>query len=579
MKLVLKEFLSQMKESGELDRLLPDLLSRMKIIPISRAQVGVRQNGVDVAAVGKDGCGTKTLFLFVLKVGDLGRRDWDGGVNGVRATLNQVLDSYLQSSVRSEHKHLPVKIVVCSTGDLKQDVLQDFNGFVERNRNDRISIVFWSGDDLASHVDAHLLDEYAIDVEERRDLRRAIALIGSNDYDLRHVHKILKNLLLTDHESETCATGVQRKKFVRQLRTVALVLEIVFRWANEEGNLLNALRVGERCCLWAWESIRVRGLFTYRPVVRAYADIYGIHERICRAYFEKLQRRFLVRDGVSIHASESALVTDKVFEQIGILAEIGIIQLQHVTQGSGDVALENARVVATTLAELIRNNPSSGSPRYDGNAIEVSMALFLLYAVGLHDAAKDWLGELARRLDYTFKKSRWFPISTDSFDDLVAMDAGDLTDEEVRALRQLSTLVPTLMYWAVAFQHDRLYSQLQSVQSTTFEGVCLQLWYPDELTESVIYGGPAQFESGVTEAPMVFPREIEELIARETKKLQKGAIQTLDALSAMQQGMPALVLMACRHFRTPFPPQLWMKQVTGRSDGDGGDLRVAEAQT
>lgn len=107
MKLIVKEFLSQLKESGELDRLLPDLLSRMKIIPISRAQVGVRQNGVDVAAVGKDGEGVKTLFLFVLKVGDLGRRDWDSGVNSVRQTLNQVKDSYLRSFVRPEHKDLP----------------------------------------------------------------------------------------------------------------------------------------------------------------------------------------------------------------------------------------------------------------------------------------------------------------------------------------------------------------------------------------------------------------------------------------------------------------------------------------
>src|SRR5690606_20855894 len=124
---------------GELDRLLPDLLSRMKIIPISRAQVGVRQNGVDVAAVGKDENGVKMLFLFVLKVGDLGRRDWEGGVNSVRATLNQILDSYVRSSIRPEHKDLPLKVVVCSTGDLKQDTIQDFTGFVERHTTDRLS--------------------------------------------------------------------------------------------------------------------------------------------------------------------------------------------------------------------------------------------------------------------------------------------------------------------------------------------------------------------------------------------------------------------------------------------------------
>ena len=43
-----------LKESGELDQLLADLLLCMEIEPISRAQVGVRQYGVDIAAVGPD---------------------------------------------------------------------------------------------------------------------------------------------------------------------------------------------------------------------------------------------------------------------------------------------------------------------------------------------------------------------------------------------------------------------------------------------------------------------------------------------------------------------------------------------
>ena len=53
MKLIIREYLSLLKESNELDRLLPDLLLMMGIEPISHAQVGVRQYGVDLAAVGE----------------------------------------------------------------------------------------------------------------------------------------------------------------------------------------------------------------------------------------------------------------------------------------------------------------------------------------------------------------------------------------------------------------------------------------------------------------------------------------------------------------------------------------------
>lgn len=45
MKLIIREYLTLLKESGELDRLLPDLLLSMSIPPISRAQKGVRQEG------------------------------------------------------------------------------------------------------------------------------------------------------------------------------------------------------------------------------------------------------------------------------------------------------------------------------------------------------------------------------------------------------------------------------------------------------------------------------------------------------------------------------------------------------
>ena len=86
-----------LKESGELDSLLGDLLLSMGIEPISRAQIGVRQYGVDLAAVGpdpEDGV-TKKLFLFTIKSGDINRSSWDAGKQGVRSSLNEIIDVYI----------------------------------------------------------------------------------------------------------------------------------------------------------------------------------------------------------------------------------------------------------------------------------------------------------------------------------------------------------------------------------------------------------------------------------------------------------------------------------------------------
>lgn len=560
MKLIIREFLGQLKESGELDRLLPDLLARMRLVTISRPQVGVRQNGVDIAAVGKDEDGVRTLYLFVLKVGDVGRRDWDSGVNAIRATLDQIKDSYLRSFVRPEHQDLPVKVVVCTTGDLKQEVLADFNGFTERNSEANLTYAFWSGDTLAALIDANLLDEYAINPSERGNLRRAIALIGTSDYDLRHAYELFRDLLLARSREGSAPISVsrERKQFVRQLKTAALALNVMFHWAGQEGNLLNAFLAGERCCLWAWEGIRARELMNYRPAVSAYADLYNLHNRICHAYFVKLQPYCFVRDAMSSYASDSSLVANKVFEQIGLLTEIGLLQLQRTLRNEDPAAANNVEIVANAIVALIQNNPSSGSPRFDGHAIEISLALLLLHSAGKEDAAKVWLSDIGRRLVYGFRRSKGFPIASDSLDDLVEFDAGQLDEVEVQKLRHLSTLVPTLLYWCAIFGHEELYYSLQSVQSSVFEDVCLQLWYADEETDAYLYREPAQLESGTTEAPIFFPATIQELVQANRDLLAQKTVPDLSFASAVRYGLFGLVLMACRHFRTPFPPQFWL---------------------
>ncbi|WP_282295749.1 hypothetical protein [Stenotrophomonas sp. PS02289] len=561
MKLIIKEYLSQLRESGDLDRLLPDLLSRMKIIPISRPQIGVRQNGVDIAAVGKDDQGMKRLYLFVLKVGDLGRKDWNGGVNGVRETLGQIEDVYLPTSVRPQHRSLPVTVVICSTGDLRQDVVQDFTGY-GNGKASHYSLVYWSGDDLAGWIEEHLLDEYAIEPSARADLRRALALIGSRDYDLRHAHKVLRSLLLDGEHGSRASTAAGQKRFIRQLKTTNLVLEIAFRWAAEGGNLLNAFRLGERCCLWAWEAIRLRGLTGYGPAKRVFQDLYQSHLRICDAYIEKMRTYFAVRDGVSIFSGENALVTNTIYEQIGILAEIGILHLERSTrpglsaQGRED-ALARAQSVSTLLVQLIFNNPSSFSPRYDGNAIEISLALILLHNTQAHQSASRWLEHLAGRLRFTFAVSHCFPIATDSMEDLVAMEVLDLSEEQIQRLRHLSTLIPTIMYWCAKFGLKDLYQRLQAQQDVGFKGVFFQLWYADSKTESLLYREPAQHDSGAMEISIHLPTQMSELNELERLKRQSGNIATVDSFSAVSAGAPALVLMACRHFRTPVPPQVW----------------------
>jgi len=109
-KLILAQYLRTLKERDEFDRLLPDLLLAMGYVSVSKPQTGVRQYGVDLAAVGASPeDGVQELLLLVIKRGDIGRADWDTGPQSVRQSLNEVFDVYLKTLIEPAHKSLRKK--------------------------------------------------------------------------------------------------------------------------------------------------------------------------------------------------------------------------------------------------------------------------------------------------------------------------------------------------------------------------------------------------------------------------------------------------------------------------------------
>ena len=123
MKLVISEYLRSLKERDELDRLLPNLLLEMGYVPVSRPQIGNRQYGVDIAARGKNAeTGEDELLLLVVKQGDIGRGEWNGGNQSVRQSIDEIFDVYLKSHLEPQDKNRSIRIILATSGDLKQTI-------------------------------------------------------------------------------------------------------------------------------------------------------------------------------------------------------------------------------------------------------------------------------------------------------------------------------------------------------------------------------------------------------------------------------------------------------------------------
>ena len=241
MRLVLREYLSMLKEAGELDDLLPDLLVAMGLDPLSRPIRGIRQFGVDVSAVGADPeDGRRKLFLFVVKQGDITRSNWDTGEQSVRPSLNEIFDTYLHTQVRPEHKDLPKKIILTTNGELRQNVEPNWAGYARKHASDHsaygeLQLEFWGADHLAILLEQYLLDEYLFPESAQKQIRKTIALADQNEEEPRFFYSLVEETLFQRGLPVDQTPSAQRKR-QHALRLINLSLNIVFHWCRESGN-------------------------------------------------------------------------------------------------------------------------------------------------------------------------------------------------------------------------------------------------------------------------------------------------------------------------------------------------------
>jgi hypothetical protein len=313
--------------------------------------------------------------------------------------------------------------------------------------------------------------------------------------------------------------------------------------------------------LWSWHRIQQEGENGKNRHYQDFAEIWQSYSAVAHRYFEKVQGHLYVNDGLSGYCQENAEFSLVVFEQIGLLASIGLCRMFTVApdEGTRRVELNNAVIVADGLAAMLKNNTVSGSPRLDSNVVDIVLGMLLLVLTGHIPQAQDWIAELVKRVDYTFKLRRDFPISTDSTDDLV--EATVFGGQELSThLMNTSWLLPTLASWSVILERNDLYDVLAKNSKTAYSEICLQLWHPtsQDLSKHLYYW-TAQHHCGESEAPIILPDIARDFRSQMEAILQSDRHNVVDTSSAGKAGIVALDLIACRHFRTPVAPFFWYR--------------------
>ena len=423
MKLFIRDYLLSLKEDGELDQFIVMLLRELSIIPITTPQKG-RQFGVDIAAIGPDFQKKKrpqTLFLFVVKQGNITRSNWDGKETDVRASLNEIIDVYLSSHRPVTYKKLPVKIILVTNGEIKQNAFPNWASYINQNSKRNLQYDFWGTDMLTDLAEQTQFPESLFPEQVFSLLRRTMALLADEVYDYRHYYEMIDSIIGSNSNPST-------NEMIKKLRLLNSTYAMVVQLAIQEGNTKPAVVIGERLVLKVWKWITTTKTESQREVVGAVIEILEQKVMIDRVYFDKVADSFNVENGLFFSGfmdeNEFALTC---FEQIGIIASYGheILWLANAFSGNQNnfqravYHWNEAQVIAQALANLVQQNSGSWYPKLDEHSIENNMGLLLLFHTERFEEAKQWLNQLinfglnGERLDLKQVKKHWLKIDTD----------------------------------------------------------------------------------------------------------------------------------------------------------------------
>ena len=556
MKLILKEYLASLKERGELDAIMPDLLSEIGLSVLSKPSIGTRQYGVDVAAVGTDSDGVRKIFLVSIKSGDLKRRDWDVGEQSLRTSLNEIRDVYVPKLIPNRYRNRPVVIALCFGGDLHEDVRTDVEGYIDRNTDETVTFQIWNGDLLADLLLSGVLRENALPTNWRSDFRKAVALVDEPDVSFGHFCRFLSNVANACKKS-----GSARLTAIRQ---IYLGLWTLYVWAREAENTEAAYLCSERALLVAWSLVKdhLSGKSkATRDLKRSMDRLIDLHGLISEDYIVQ----FIEPRAQTLHGLTSAVPShaylDKNLKLFDLVGRVGIRGLwllhlarildRHGNKGAKEAIRGSLERVVEILEGMIRNNPILHTPLQDSQAIDINIACLFLHRLGRGHTVQHWVDQAARATVFAFQIGGPYPCVYNDYRDLVDHPKADAAYRTQATIGSL--LVPTLAVWAAITADTETLGFLAEFTSGPFSHSTLQVWYPGSDTETHLYVGSDNH--GLVATDVRIQRSCADMLS--PIKSECAATTAFSSLSAVKSGIWPLVLLASRHHRVPAPPHFW----------------------
>lgn len=556
MKLILKQYLASLRERQELDAVLPDLLSSMGMNVFISPTRGVKEYGVDIAAVGQlQDDEEESVYLFSVKSGNLTRETWSGQSNqSLLPSLQEILYGFIPTRIPPQHSSKPIVICLCFGGDINSGIRQEVTGFENFNSRDKLRFEEWNGDKLSEFIQRHLLKEELLPSSSQALLRKSLALLEEPESSSEHFSILIDKVLSNATDADSITSSITR---------INVCLWVLFSWCRDSGNLEAAYLSSERALLLAWD--KVKGHYTGRnKPSRSFDSILDTYQQITDCYVDRCLIPYVGLKYALSHAVHSPCSIDvniKLFDVLGRLAVKGHWILDSLSKSYAEKPPTDGeseeqerlrlrlRDVTSSINLLVVNNPMLLSPYKDSQAIDFCLALTLLSNNSELDGfVQSWLSGVVDKCIFTFECDGMYPIVHNSYEKLLEHRNKDKTNSNYKnRVTEASVLYPLLAVFCSLYKLDSVSQDLEKFAKDKLTHSTLQYWYPNQSSEQDMYSNSSTHGSASTNFPMNGSAALEHI------KQECVNADSFKSMSAVINGKAPLVLTACRCYRYPVP--------------------------
>ena len=462
-KILVREYLSSLKEDGELDYIFVFLLEAMgfEIITTPKQSKGQSQYGKDVVALGEVK-GVKYCWNFELKGfvdKDINATSFNKD-DGIRMSLFEIKDVAYQNKSYPDFDKLPIKIVLVHNGVVKENFKPQFNGFIAQNFEEGV-FEDWDIYRLTDLFSEHLFGEYLLaDDKNAYSFKRLLMFLDVPDYNFEDLGVLFSNII---QEYKTNSNERQRLKM---FSTLNLLMMIVWNYARQKDNLNPAKHCINYIILHTWEFLLANDFENSQKHKRSYNSLLQTQLLFFDEYFSKTWEVASFKNGLFIPSGlgfENIGYPIRAFEYMDNMVYYYELKNAFI-RGKDFVNLQKSQ--KDTLKVFINNNQKGCcKPIFDNHFIPIfHLVNFFLNSI---ERTQEDVNFIARYIKDCIEQiiirkqiKGVFPYHAYNMDNLIHLEA---TNEKQKDYPDMSSLLIPFLFEIVAiFSLDELYAKYKS---------------------------------------------------------------------------------------------------------------------